>query len=315
MAAKRYSLIFYAAIIVALLSTFGVYRVLEVAKASAHIPTGPVVVVQKDIAEGAAIDRSAVAVAEWPTHTIPAGAFTSIDSVAGRVARVPVFRGEVLVPGRLAPDGTGPGLQVKITPGNRALSFRINDVSGIAGLVQPNSRVDIVVIMDGGAEKGRAAKVFMQNMRILAIGAAPQPSEDGRPINGTVATVEVTPHEGEQLALVTTQGQIQLMLRGYGDPDSTKTPGASTAEIVQGLNRAPTVSAEPPRPDPRRPKADRRETASQSAPPPPPVVLTPTPSRSKVDTATVMLIRGREVSKQTFIPDSAKQDSLSKGKP
>src|SRR5678815_5330304 len=88
MAAKRYSLVFYAAIIVALLSTFGVYRVLEVTKANARVATDPVVIAQKDLTEGASIDRMAVVVAQWPVGTIPAGAFTSIDSVAGRVTRV-----------------------------------------------------------------------------------------------------------------------------------------------------------------------------------------------------------------------------------
>src|SRR6187551_2191880 len=192
MAAKRYSLVFYAAIIVALLSTFGVYRVLEVTKANARVATAPVVIAQKDLTDGASIDRMAVVVAQWPVGTIPAGAFTSIDSVAGRVTRVAVFKGEALVPGRLAPDGTGPGLEVKIAPGKRAVSFRINDVSGIAGLIQPNSRVDIVVVMDGGAEKGRVATLFMENMRILAIGSDPRRSDDGRPMNATVATVEAT---------------------------------------------------------------------------------------------------------------------------
>jgi pilus assembly protein CpaB len=302
MASKRYSLIFSAATVVALIATFGVYHVLEETKASARVATGPVVVAQKDMAEGAAIDRMAVVVAQWPVQTIPPGAFTSIDSVAGRVTRVTVFKGEVLVPGRLAPNGTGAGLEVKITPGKRAVSFRINDVSGIAGLIQPNSRVDIVVVMDGGAKKGRIAKLFMENMRILAIGSAPQRSEDGRPINATVATVEATPSEGEQLALVTSQGQIQLMLRGYGDPASAQTNGATTTQIVEGLNGAATVSPEPP----RRTTPVRRETTPQSAPPP--IIVAPAPPRSKIDTNTVTLIRGRDVSKQTFATDSAKPD-------
>lgn len=313
MAAKRYSLIFYAATVVALIATFGVYHVLEETKASARVATGPVVVAQKDMAEGAAIDRMAVVVAQWPVQTIPPGAFTSIDSVAGRVTRVTVFKGEVLVPGRLAPDGTGAGLEVKIAPGKRAVSFRINDVSGIAGLIQPNSRVDIVVVMDGGAEKGRIAKLFMENMRILAIGSAPQRSEDGRPINATVATVEATPSEGEQLALVTTQGQIQLMLRGYGDPASAQTSGATTAQIVQGLNRAAIVSTEPPRAEARRTVPVRRETVPQSAQPP--IDMTPAVSRSKIDTNTVTLIRGRDVSKQSFLTDSGKADTLHTTKP
>jgi pilus assembly protein CpaB len=314
MAAKRYSLIFYAAVLVALISTFGVYRVLENTKERARIQTGPVVVAEKDMSEGALIDRMAVVVAQWPVQTIPPGALTSIDSVAGRVTRVAVFKGEVIVPGRLAPDGTGPGLAVMIPPGKRAVSFRINDVSGIAGLIQPNSRVDIVVVMDGGAEKGRMAKVFLENMRILAIGSDPQGSEDGRPINAPVATVEATPNEGEQLALMTTQGQIQLMLRGYGDPDSARTTGVTTAQIVQRLNRAANVSTEAPRAEPRRITPVRRETAPISAPPPP-IVMTPAPTKPKVDTATVTLIRGQNVTKQSFATDSGKQDSVQTGKP
>jgi pilus assembly protein CpaB len=310
MAAKRYSLVFYAAIIVALLSTFGVYRVLEVTKANARVATAPVVIAQKDLTEGASIDRMAVVVAQWPVGTIPAGAFTSIDSVAGRVTRVAVFKGEALVPGRLAPDGTGPGLEVKITPGKRAFAFRINDVSGIAGLIQPNSRVDILVVIASGGEKGNVAKLFMENMRVLAIGAVAQRTEDGRQINAAVCTVEVTPEEGEKLAIATTQGQIQLMLRGYGDPDSAKTTGASTSQIVSTLNRSTTVEA--PRPEPRR-AAPRREAPAPQLQPVQPVVQAPPPPKPKADTNTVTIIRGREIQQAKFA-DTAKKDST-KGRP
>ena len=81
MASRRYSLIFYAAIIVALVSTFGVYHVLEVTKANATIPTGPVLVAQQDIPEGAAIDRVSVAV-------VDSGSFKGVhevDNLRGRV--------------------------------------------------------------------------------------------------------------------------------------------------------------------------------------------------------------------------------------
>jgi Flp pilus assembly protein CpaB len=127
-------------------------------------------------------------------------------------ARVAIFRGEALVPGRLAPQGPGP--EVKITPGKRAFSFRIND-PGNAGLIQPNSRVDIIVVLDSGAEKGRVAKVLMENMRVLAINEV-----SGYLTATAVATVEVTPAEAERLTIATTQGQIRLMLRGYGKPNS-----------------------------------------------------------------------------------------------
>src|SRR5215211_3345621 len=152
MAAKRYTIVFYVALIVAIVATFGVYRVLEATKASSKIATVNVVVASKDMPEGVVVDRMALVVAQWPAGTQPAGAYGSVDSVAGRVTRVPVYKGEALVPGRLAPDGTGAGLEVKITPGKRAYGIRINDVASLAGMVQPNSRVDIMVVINDPKE-------------------------------------------------------------------------------------------------------------------------------------------------------------------
>jgi pilus assembly protein CpaB len=205
------------------------------------VVTEPVVIAWTDLRPGVSIDRGDLVIAQWPTSTIPAGAFRSIDAVAGRFTRVSVFRGEALVPGRLAPEGTGPGVEVKITPGKRAMSFRMNDISGIAGLIQPNARVDILVIVDGA--KGRVAKLFMENMRVLAIGAVPQRSYDGRAVRTTVCTVEVTPEEGERLAIASTQGSLQIMLRGYGPPDAGVSEfsyaGPSMIMVRKRVERAP----------------------------------------------------------------------------
>jgi pilus assembly protein CpaB len=250
MASKRYTLVFYAALLVALIATFGVYRVLEATKASSRIAAGPVVIAAGDVPEGRAFDRTSVIVAQWPVPTIPPGSFSSVDSVIGRVARISVFKGEPIVPGRLAPEGTAPGLEVKITPGKRAFGLRINDVAGIAGMVQPNSRVDIMVIMNSDAAGKQVAKLFMSNMRVLAIGPTVQRADDGRPINSHVATIEVTPDEAERLAIAQNRGQIQLVLRGYGDPDSIQTRGATSSDVLTQLNHAPAV-----RP---RPRVDKR---------------------------------------------------------
>ena len=236
MAAKRYTLIFYAALIVAVIATFGVYRILEATKASSRVATMPVVVAAKDMPEGITIDRVAVTVAQWPVGTQPAGAYTSVDSVANRVTRVAVYKGEALVPGRLAPEGTGPGLEVKITPGKRAYGIRINDVASLAGMVQPNSRVDIMVVIDDPDNAGkRVAKLFMSNMRVLAIGAAPERAQNGAPINAAVASIEVTPTEAEKLAIAAAKGSLQLVLRGYGDPDSIDTSGAVANDVLRDL--------------------------------------------------------------------------------
>jgi len=60
MAAKRYSFVFYIAIIVAIAATYSVFRVLEATKASSRVATAPVVVASRDINEGEKIDRIAL---------------------------------------------------------------------------------------------------------------------------------------------------------------------------------------------------------------------------------------------------------------
>ena len=248
MAAKRYTLIFYIALVVAVIATFGVYRILEATKASSRIATIPVVVAGKDMPEGVTIDRVGLVVAQWPAGTQPAGAYSSVDSVAGRVTRVPVYKGEAIVPGRLAPEGTGAGLEVKITPGKRAYGIRINDVASLAGMVQPNSRVDIMVVINDPEQQKQVATLFMQNMRVLAIGAAPERAQDGRPISAAVASIEVTPAEAERLAIAAAQGSLQLLLRGYRDPDSATRRGRPLVNDLLLRGSPPAFVRERPKP-------------------------------------------------------------------
>ena len=193
------------------------FRRVEAPKASGRIAAVPVVVAGRDMPEGVIIDRMAVVVAQWPVGTQPTGAFGAIDSVAGRVTRVPIYRGEAIVRGRVAPNGTGAGLEVRITPGKRAYGIRIEEGDIPVGMIQPNSRVDIMVVIDDTGTSKRTAKLFMSNVRVLAIGAAPERAADGRPTNAAVASIEVTPEEAEKVAIAASHGSLQLVLRGWSD--------------------------------------------------------------------------------------------------
>jgi pilus assembly protein CpaB len=276
MAQNRYQIVLFSAAIVAAGATFGVHRVLKAAQESNRVPTVPVVVAAQDLVEGARVEQLGVSVVQWPAASVPAGAYAVADSVVGRVTRIPVFKGEALVPGRLAPPGTGPGLEVKITPGKRAMAVKINDVTGIAGLIQPNSRVDVLVTLKDengtGANNRQHAKVFMSNMRVLSVGTKVERGSDGEAIQATVAALEVTPDESERLAVAMNQGTIQLVLRGYGDPDSIKTRGATSVDVMTQLGGAPRApapaparSAAPPRRAAAPPAARRRGRAAAPA--------------------------------------------------
>jgi pilus assembly protein CpaB len=225
-------------------------RWLESPKAVGRVASAPVVVAAKEIAEGSMIDRAALVVAQWPAGTRPAGAYTTVDSVTNRVAQVTIYKGEAIVAGRLAPEGTGAGVAVNITPGKRAYGIRINDVASLAGMVQPNSRVDIMVVINDPEQQKQVAKQFMENMPVLAIGAAPERAQGDRPASAAVASIEVTAREGERLAMVAAQGSLQLVLRGYRDPDSVGTTAAVTPMrdlLLRGPRRPAAVAPRPQR--------------------------------------------------------------------
>jgi pilus assembly protein CpaB len=315
MAERRYTTIFAFAVLTAGVATFGIYRVLQAAKAKNKIQTQPVVVALVDVSEGRSIEPTTVTVAQWPAGTVPAGAFASTDSVIGRVTRIDVFKGEVIVPGRLAPNGTGPGLQVKINPGKRAIAVRIDDVAGISGMIQPNSRVDVLVTIKDNEKTGgqQVSKLFMSNMRVLAVGTINQVSSDNRPISAPTVTLEVTPVEAERLAIAQGEGRIQLVLRGYGDPDSIRTDGAKSADVLSQLRTAPALRASAPSSSGgRRSRAEARPVVEA---PPPPVVVQQSapvaPTKPKVpDTASVQIFKGDKQDTRKFAkPDTVKPPS------
>jgi pilus assembly protein CpaB len=303
MAEKRYTLIFYGAVLVAGAATFGVYRVLQATKESSRVATQPVVVASQDIPEGLTIDRPMLAVVQWPVGTAPAGAYATVDSVATRVTRLPVFKGEALVPGRLTPTGTGAGIEVKINPGKRAMSIPVSVVSGVSGLIQPNSRVDILVSIRDEAgqvdsKNRQVAKLFMENMRVLGVGQEIQRGPDGKSVQAATVTLEVTPDEAERLAVAVLQGQLSLVLRGYGDPDSVKTRGATSDDVLAQLRGAP--------------RSEPIVASSLAAPrrrvaPAPRVVFVQPPRPPQPEVHRVTVYRAGKVTEEKFERDSTRE--------
>src|SRR4029079_2633634 len=107
-----------------------------------------------------------------------------------------------------------------------------------------------------------------------------QPGADGRPIPASVATLDVSPTEAEKLVTAQTMGSIQLVLRGYGDPDTVNTKGVSTTDVAAALREyAPPANATQQR-APRNPVGPALRTPEQvqtptPAPAPAPVVAKP----------------------------------------
>jgi pilus assembly protein CpaB len=304
---RRLATVLGVALLVAGGSGFAVLQLLHAAQADARPSTVRVLVASASFPEGHRLGADDVETRDMPVAAVPEDAFTSVDSIVGRVTRVPVFRGETMVLGRLAPSGSGAGLEVRIAPGKRAMAVRIDDVAGLAGLVQPDSRVDVVLTVGDGIDAPPHSRVIMHNMRVLSVGAETErasatPRSD-EPVAqaaalASTATLEVTPSEAERLALATNQGRIQLVLRGFGDPETVTTTGASIGDMLPEF--AAAVRAQRAASMPRMPAMSAPPIASV---PSEPVATAVTPVRK--DSTVVRVFRGDQSTEQRF----ARRDS------
>jgi pilus assembly protein CpaB len=218
--------------------------------------SGYVVVAARELGVGNVLQDSDVRLVEWPAALMPAGHLGVTQAVVGRGLVTSVQENEPLLESKLAPLGAGGGLPVLISDGMRAVAVRVDEVVGVAGFVLPDSRVDVLLTMNGPSGEPMT-EVLLQKVRTLAAGSEVKRDRDGKPHNVPVITLLVTPEQAETLALAANQGRIQLALRNALDTATVSTPGAR----MGGLLGRPSASAGP---QPRRSSILVRPTGRDS---------------------------------------------------
>jgi pilus assembly protein CpaB len=78
----------------------------------------------------------------------------------------------------------------------------------------------------------------LQNVPILAIGQIVEQKE-GKPVVVPTVTVDITPEDAEKLAIASTQGRLQLVLRRLGDKELAKTTGTTVTRVIGGVSGPP----------------------------------------------------------------------------
>src|SRR4029079_17282493 len=189
---------------------------------------------------------------EYPNSSIPPGAFTNAAQLlpAGkrRVALMPIGVNEPILTGKISAEGQGASIAALLPEGKRAASVRINDVSGVAGFVQPNDSVDVLVtrqIPGDNARNTQLTDVLLQNVRVIAIDQQAKNAE-GSPRVARTATLEVDPLDAQQLALAQEIGSLSLVLRKPGDKNNPVVETVSMADLrynMYGGARYPAPAA------------------------------------------------------------------------
>lgn len=113
---------------------------------------------------------------------------------------------------------------LKISNGKRAISIPVKDAEGIAGYIKAGAHVDVLANMtppkSAPANQEEDARILLQNVKVLAVGAATDAPADRKKYK--LVTLEVTPREGLALGFAT-KYDLYLMLRNDTDADLEKT--------------------------------------------------------------------------------------------
>ncbi|WP_395624013.1 Flp pilus assembly protein CpaB [Sphingomonas daechungensis] len=170
---------------------------------------------------GTEITADKVKFVDYPSASIPAGAFSTFQQLVPggkkRVVLRPIALNEAILATKLAGEGLGPSIAYLLPDGMRAAAVRINDVSGVAGFVQPMDSVDVLITRTiPGQDNRQVTDVLLQAIKVIAIDQNAQDA-DGKPVVAKTATLEVNPMDAQKLALAQNVGSLSLVLRKPGE--------------------------------------------------------------------------------------------------
>ncbi len=194
----------------------------------------------------------------------------SLEDVVDRVTAKAIPSRAPVLQSMLAPEGTSSGMVGRIPLGQRAVSVRIDEVTGVAFQVKPGDYVDVIVVMDVETgerqrKKTTIAEVILQNIQVAAIGrdTTGAPGEAGGKVKpAKSATLLVDEEDVPKLHLAATRGKITLAMRGDNDRLSQHVGPADENDVFQYL---------------RDRKAEKPETKPEPAPPVRVVMVAPEP--------------------------------------
>jgi pilus assembly protein CpaB len=158
----------------------------------------PLVVTAVDLPAGSMLLAEQLAVREWPADLTPTGAVREVAGAAGRVLVGAARSGEPLTDVRLA----GSGLALGGGAGAAAVPVRLAD-AGVAGVLVPGSRVDVVTV---GARTDEPI-VLAAAATVLAV-----LPEDSR-TSGRLVLVATAPGQAARVAAAALTDQVAITLR------------------------------------------------------------------------------------------------------
>lgn len=192
-----------------------------------------VLVAAKNLPAGHLIVVSDLRWQSWPDKSVPqqyvvrknVGNTDIPANYVGTVVRRGIVASGPVTSDNLIKLGDRGFLAAVLNPGTRAISVRVDESSGVAGLIYPGDRVDVILTHEVGVKakdadretesKVRVSETILSHVRIIAIDQSLEDIKAGKgPARAPkTATLEVTPRQAEIIAVATRMGTLTLTLQ------------------------------------------------------------------------------------------------------
>jgi pilus assembly protein CpaB len=240
---QRLLMIFGGAWLSAALLTWFLYARTAAPKAEKMVK---IVAAVRDLAAGERVEKDKLKMIAVAEKDVPRGALLSPNEVIGRAVIYPVGAGEPISLSRVTSAAGAEGIASTIQPGFRAMSVPFTDATGVAGLIQPRARVDVLYTRTGNAVEALTVTV-LEDVEVLSIGtktavdsaAMQAPGTATKSVGSTgqnrTATLLLTPDQAQKLELAKNQGKISLSLRNPMDRSTRHEANATLMEEIDPL--------------------------------------------------------------------------------
>ena len=192
-------------------SEIGAFR----ASLEARYSPAKVIVATQSLPAGSELTADRVAIREVPREFLHRDAIAVADwaRITTRRTRHMVTAGAPILRSQLT-GASGGRFADGIDEGLRALTFPVDQVSSISGMLAPGDHIDILVSLRTSGEP--LLMPLMKNTAVVATGEQTDPQALERQRFGTV-TVMATPEQSARILYAQEVGSIRVVLRGTGD--------------------------------------------------------------------------------------------------
>ncbi|MCV6595411.1 MAG: Flp pilus assembly protein CpaB [Silicimonas sp.] len=201
-----------------------------------------VVVAGQDIAFGTPIEARKLTTIQWPVDAVPPGTFSDFSTLIPKNGEEPrrakraMAQGELVLSGKVSEFGEKVTIVQTLGKNTRAMAIKVNAQTAVGGFVTPGDAVDVVLTQGRGVQL--RAVTILQNIRIIGVDQQADVLNDATNIAKTV-TVEVTPEQGQKLALAQKAGTLSLSLRTLDDVVDKPIESIRLSDIIR--DRSPTL--------------------------------------------------------------------------